>query len=42
MADSKTQNIQLKDKQEVAGPAEQTRTGIVFTPSVDIFETEKR
>jgi HSP20 family protein len=40
MADSKTKDIQLKGKQEVATPAEQTRPGAVFTPAVDIFETE--
>ena len=31
----------LRDKQEVASPAEQTTPGLVFTPAVDIFETEK-
>ena len=38
MADAK--NLQAKNKQEVAGPAEQTRPGPVFTPEVDIFETD--
>ena len=32
--------LQVKDKQEVAAPAEQTKPGIVFTPDVDIFEDE--
>ncbi len=40
MTDSKTKEIQVKPKQEVAAPAEQTRPGLVFTPSVDIFETD--
>ena len=38
MADAK--NLQVKNKQEVTGPAEQTRPGPVFTPEVDIFETD--
>ena len=33
--------IKVREKQEVAHPAEQTRQGVFFTPSVDIFETEK-
>lgn len=41
MADSETREIQAKDKQEVESPAEQTTPGPVFTPAVDIFETEK-
>jgi HSP20 family molecular chaperone IbpA len=40
MTDSKA--LQVKDKQEVASPAEQTRPGIVFTPDVDIFEDERQ
>ncbi|WP_319404878.1 Hsp20/alpha crystallin family protein [uncultured Desulfosarcina sp.] len=40
MAESK--ELQVKDKQEVASPAEQTRPGIVFTPEVDIFENEQQ
>ena len=38
MAESK--ELQAKGKQEVVTPAEQTRPGLVFTPAVDIFETE--
>ena len=34
--------LQVKDKQEVATPAEQTKPGIVFTPDVDIFEDERQ
>ena len=40
MADTQTKALKVKDKQEVAGPAEQTRPGLTFTPDVDIFETE--
>ena len=40
MSDSK--ELQVKDKQAVAGPGEQTRPGVVFTPDVDIFEDEKQ
>ena len=39
MAESK--ELQVKEKQEVATPAEQTQPGLVFTPEVDIFETER-
>ena len=38
---SGTKEIQAKEKQEVSVPAEQTKPGPVFTPAVDIFETEK-
>ncbi len=37
-----TKELQVKEKQEVASPAEQTRPGVVFTPEVDIFENEKQ
>jgi HSP20 family molecular chaperone IbpA len=39
MAESK--ELQVKEKQELAAPAEQTRPGLVFTPDVDIFETDR-
>src|SRR4030042_1930786 len=39
MTDSK--EIKVKEKQEVTTPAEQTTPGLVFTPEVDIFETDK-
>jgi len=39
MADSK--ELRAKEKQEVAAPVEQTRPGLVFTPDVDIFETDR-
>ena len=38
---SETKELQVKEKQTVATAAEQTKPGPVFTPSVDIFETEK-
>ena len=41
MADTQSTDIKVRDKQEVTGPAEQTTPGLVFTPAVDIFETEK-
>jgi HSP20 family protein len=40
MSDSK--ELQVKDKQEVTAPAEQTRPGMVFTPDVDIFENDQQ
>lgn len=36
-----TKELQVKGKQALAVPAEQTRPGLVFTPMVDIFETER-
>jgi HSP20 family molecular chaperone IbpA len=33
--------LQLKEKQEVGTTAEQTSPGLVFTPAVDIFETDR-
>jgi HSP20 family molecular chaperone IbpA len=32
--------MKVAEKQEVSTPAEQTKPGPVFTPNVDIFETE--
>ena len=40
MTDSESKEIQVKPKQEVSTASEQTRPGLVFTPSVDIFETD--
>jgi HSP20 family protein len=37
---TESKELQAKAKQEVATPAEQIRPGLVFTPEVDIFETE--
>ena len=41
MTEAESRALQAKDKQEVTSPAEQTRPGRIFTPVVDIFETEK-
>ena len=38
---SDTKELKVREKQSVTSPAEQTKPGPVFTPSVDIFETEK-
>jgi HSP20 family molecular chaperone IbpA len=38
---SDKQELKVREKQAVETPAEQTKPGPVFTPSVDIFETEK-
>lgn len=36
-----SKELKVREKQEVSSPTEQTRPGPVFTPDVDIFETEK-
>jgi HSP20 family molecular chaperone IbpA len=41
MADTESKEIKVREKQEVTSPAEQTTPGLVFTPAVDIFETER-
>ena len=41
MADTQSKELKVQEKQEVTSPAEQTIPGLVFTPAVDIFETEK-
>ena len=41
MTDQDTKALKAKDKEEVTSAAEQTRPGFVFTPTVDIFETDK-
>ena len=41
MTDTQSKELKVREKQEVANPAEQTTPGLVFTPAVDIFETEK-
>ena len=40
MTDSKRKELQVKEKQEISSSAEQTKPGLVFTPEVDIYETE--
>ncbi len=37
---TESKELQVKEKQEVTASAEQTRPGLVFTPEVDIFETD--
>lgn len=37
---TETKDLKVKEKQEVKGSAEQTKPGLVFTPDVDIFESE--
>jgi HSP20 family protein len=41
MADTESKALQSKEKVTLSTAAEQTKPGIVFTPAVDIFETEK-
>jgi HSP20 family protein len=41
MADKESKELQAKGKTAVTTPAEATRPGPVFSPTVDIFETEK-
>lgn len=41
MEDTHSKELKVREKQEVSSPAEQTTPGLVFTPAVDIFETEK-
>ena len=41
MTQSDTKELKLKEKQELATPAEQTRPGLIFSPNVDIFETDR-
>lgn len=38
---TESKELQVKEKQEVSTPAEQTRPGLLFTPAVDIFETDQ-
>lgn len=37
---TESKELKVKEKQEVTSPAEQTRPGLVFTPAVDIFESD--
>ena len=41
MAETQSKELKVRETQEVISPAEQTTPGLVFTPAVDIFETEK-
>ncbi len=38
---TETRDLQAREKQVFATPSEQTRPGLVFTPAVDIFETDE-
>jgi HSP20 family molecular chaperone IbpA len=40
-ANSGSKELHAKQKTEVSTPSEQTTPGVVFVPSVDIFETDK-
>lgn len=42
MFGSESKDLQAKQKEEVQTKAEQTRPGLVFTPAVDIFETDQK
>ncbi len=42
MTEHTTKELKPKEKQEVTTPVEQSRGGIVFSPNVDIFETESQ
>lgn len=40
MTDAEAKELKVKEKQEVAASGEQTRPGVVYTPDVDIFESD--
>jgi HSP20 family molecular chaperone IbpA len=40
MADKRSTEMQQREQRDLTPPAEQTRPGPVFTPAVDIFETQ--
>ena len=42
MTDTAQKELKVKEKQEIASPAEQTRPGLLFSPNVDIFETDQQ
>ena len=41
MKEPESKEIKVKEKQEVTATGEQTRPGTVYTPDVDIFESDK-
>ncbi len=41
MTDTESKALQAKEKSELRSTAEETKPGPIFTPAVDIFETEK-
>ena len=40
MTDTEAKELKVREKQELAAPGEQTRPGAVYTPDVDIFESD--
>ena len=38
---AETKELQVKEKQEVSTPTEQTKPGPIFTPAVDIYENDR-
>jgi HSP20 family protein len=40
MTANEAEALEARQKQEVASSVEQTRPGLIFTPAVDIFETD--
>ena len=41
MSGDSNNDLKIKEKHELSGNVEHTRAGIVFTPDVDIFETDQ-
>ncbi|MEW6666217.1 MAG: Hsp20/alpha crystallin family protein [Thermodesulfobacteriota bacterium] len=41
MADTESKSLQAKEKAAIASPAEHLKAGLVFSPAIDIFETER-
>jgi HSP20 family molecular chaperone IbpA len=40
MTDTESKELKVREKQKLATPGEQTRPGAVYTPDVDIFESD--
>ena len=40
MTNAEAKELKVREKQEVSAPGEQTRPGVVYTPDVDIFESD--
>ena len=41
MTQPETKELKVKEKHELTSAAEQTRSGLIFSPNVDIFETDQ-
>ena len=41
MVNTESKSLQAREKAEVASPAEQLKAGPVFSPAIDIFETDR-